>query len=54
MRASMDSYSTAGPLGGYIYHAKRVSTEIEDVVPQLARPRCGQHLCADAGRHTGH
>ena len=31
MRASMDAYSTAGPVGGYIYHAKRVSTEIVDV-----------------------
>lgn len=38
MRASMDSYSTAGPLGGYIYHAKRVSTEIEDVVPNSPTP----------------
>ena len=32
MRASMDAYSTAGPQGGYIYIAKRVSTEIADVV----------------------
>ena len=31
MRASMDSYSTAGPMGAYVYHAKRVSTEIADV-----------------------
>jgi len=38
MRASQDSYSTAGPLGGYIYHAKRVSTEIEDVVPNSPSP----------------
>lgn len=32
MRASQDAYSTAGPKGGYIYIAKRVSTEIADVV----------------------
>ena len=31
MRASMDAYSTAGPSGAYIYHAKSVSTEIADV-----------------------
>ena len=31
MRSSMDSYSTAGPMGAYVYHAKRVSTEIADV-----------------------
>lgn len=33
MRASMDSYSCAGAKGSYIYYAKRVSTEIVDVVP---------------------
>lgn len=38
MRASQDSYSTAGPVGGYIYHAKRVSTEIGDVVPNSPTP----------------
>lgn len=38
MRASQDSYSTAGPVGGYIYHAKRVSTEIRDVVPNSPTP----------------
>ena len=32
MRASQDAYSTAGPRGGYIYTAKRASTEIADVV----------------------
>ena len=32
MRASMDGYSTAGSLGGYIYFAKQASSEIEDVV----------------------
>lgn len=31
-RASMDSYSTAGPEGAYIYHVKKVSTQIADVV----------------------
>lgn len=32
MRASQDAYSTAGPRGSYVYIAKRVSTEIADVV----------------------
>ncbi len=32
MRASMDGFSTAGAAGGYIYFAKRVSTQIADVV----------------------
>jgi len=38
MRASMDGYSTAGPMGGYIYHAKRVSSEIADVVANSPTP----------------
>lgn len=32
MRASMDAYSDAGARGSYIYFAKKVSTEIADVV----------------------
>jgi len=32
LRASLDGYSTAGAKGGYIYHAKAVSSEIADVV----------------------
>ena len=31
MRESMESFSTAGPINGYIYHTKTVSTEIADV-----------------------
>ena len=38
MRASMDGYSCAGSLGGYAYFAKRVSTEIADVVPNSPTP----------------
>lgn len=38
MRASMDAYSTAGPQGGYIYHAKRVSTKIADVAANSPTP----------------
>lgn len=38
MRSSTDGYSTAGPLGGYIYHAKRVSSEIADVIPTSPTP----------------
>jgi len=42
MRASMDGYSTAGALGGYVYFAKQASSEIEDVVansPQAGHVR---------------
>lgn len=35
--ASMYAYSTAGPTGAYVYHAKAVSTEIADV--KAVRPR---------------
>ena len=38
MRASMDAHSTAGAVGSYIYWAKRVSTEISDVVPNSPTP----------------
>ena len=38
MRASMDGYSTAGPWGGYIYHAKKVSSEIADVIANSPIP----------------
>ena len=31
MRESMESFSTAGPINGYIYHTKTVSTAIADV-----------------------
>lgn len=40
LRASMDSYSTAGARGAYIYFAKSVSTEIADVVAN--RPAAGE------------
>lgn len=40
MRASQDAYSTAGPQGGYIYIAKRVSTEISDVVANSPTAGC--------------
>lgn len=42
MRSSMDGYSTAGALGGYVYFAKQASSEIEDVVansPQAGHVR---------------
>ncbi len=38
MRASMDGFSCAGARGGYAYFAKRVSTEIADVVPNSPSP----------------
>lgn len=37
LKASQDAYSTAGPIGAYAYHARRVSTEISDV--KVVRPR---------------
>lgn len=40
MRASMDAYSNAGSKGAYIYFAKKVSTEIADIVPNT--PVAGQ------------
>ena len=40
MRGSEDAYSTAGTRGGYAYYAKKVSTEISDVVAN--NPRDGQ------------
>lgn len=39
MRASQDAYTTAGSEGAYIYHAKRVSTQIADVA--VTRPADG-------------
>lgn len=36
LRASMDAYSTAGPVGAYTYWAKQVSTQIADV--KVIRP----------------
>lgn len=38
MRASLDAFSTAGPKGGYVYHAKATSTEIVDVVANSPEP----------------
>lgn len=38
MRASMDGYSCAGARGGYIYFAKKVSTEIADVIATSPTP----------------
>ena len=39
LRESMDAWSTAGARGAYIYHAKKVSTAIADVLP--IRPEAG-------------
>ncbi len=38
MRDSEDAYSTAGPEGAYIYHTKKVSTQIADVVVNSPSP----------------
>jgi len=38
MRESMGAFSTAGARAAYIYHAKKVSTEISDVVPNSLLP----------------
>lgn len=37
MRESEDAYSTAGPMGAYVYWAKSVSTDIADVVAIMPR-----------------
>lgn len=38
MRESEESYSTAGPRGSYIYHAKSVSSQISDVSAESPKP----------------
>lgn len=38
MRESMESFSTAGPVNGYIYHAKSVSAAIADVAATSPEP----------------
>lgn len=38
MKNSLDSFSTAGARGGYIYHAMQVSKEIQDVVVNSPEP----------------
>ena len=38
LRGSQDAYSTAGARGAYIYHAKKVSPEIADVVANSPTP----------------
>ena len=54
MRASMDGYSTAGSMGGYIYHALRVSTEIADVVPNSPFPGVVYlYVLMDGGKPAG-
>lgn len=50
MRASQDGFSTAGAKGAYIYYAKKVSTEIADVVANS--PQAG-HVRLYALMHDG-
>lgn len=38
MRESMESFSTAGPVNSYIYHAKSVSAAVQDVVATSPTP----------------
>ncbi|CAK7047525.1 MAG: hypothetical protein BACD_02335 [Bacteroides rodentium] len=38
MRESMESFSTAGPTNGYIYHAKSVSAAVSDVAATSPEP----------------
>ena len=38
LRESMEGFSTAGPVGGYIYHVKSVSTAIADVTATSPEP----------------
>lgn len=45
MVLSMYALSTAGPQKGYVYHAKKVSTEIEDVVATTPSPGVVNIFC---------
>ena len=38
MRESMESFSTAGPIGGYVYFAKSVSSAISDITATTPEP----------------
>ena len=40
MGDSENAYSTAGAKGAYVYHVKKVSTEIADVMPNSLSPGC--------------
>lgn len=40
MRESMESFSTAGPINSYIYHAKSVSAAVADVAATSPEPGC--------------
>lgn len=54
LRSSLDGFSTAGPKGGYIYHAKAVSSEIADVV--VNSPAAGEvriYVLMDDGTIAG-
>lgn len=54
LRASLDSFSTAGPRGSYIFHAKAVSSEIADVV--VNSPAAGEvriYVLMDDGTIAG-
>lgn len=52
IRASMDSLSTAGARGNYIYHAKAVSSEIADVVVNSPLPGEIRIYALDAAGQT--
>lgn len=38
MRESEETYSTAGPVGSYLYHARSASAAVQDVVPTSPTP----------------
>lgn len=50
LKASEDAYSTAGPMGAYVYWAKSVSTEIADV--KAIRPK--RHIVKTIPVYGGH
>lgn len=54
MRDALDSYSTAGATGSYLYHAKAVSTEIADVAVISHDPGCVTlYVLMDSGELAG-
>jgi phage-related baseplate assembly protein len=54
MRAGMGAFSVAGPLDSYIYHVKKVSTEIADIVANSPAPgQVSLYILMDDGTIAG-
>lgn len=54
MRESMDTYSTAGPMGGYVYFAKTASPSVADAVANSPTPGvCHVYVLLENGELPG-